>query len=200
MIALSSIRLIQGIFGYFIFLLGSQTGERLSFAEMLQKPFPSITDEILKVPLCFICQKNSHCVRITWLKGYSIVSTYKDARAWQSWGGNLRTPCSETRFKWSFYASLRHIVTFLRQHRPPLQLKKVPHSLRWQHPVRFFCTDIGRRCSWMQWQRRRQSGLLLRSAALPPSLNVALRCTESFTRPRPKAWEQYFRLRPFRVD
>ena len=44
MIALSSIRLIQGIFGYFIFLLGSQTGERLSFAEMLQKLFPSITD------------------------------------------------------------------------------------------------------------------------------------------------------------
>ena len=45
------------------------------------------------VPLCFICQKNSHCVRITWLKGYSIVSTYEDARAWLSWGGNLRTPC-----------------------------------------------------------------------------------------------------------
>lgn len=43
--------------------------------------------------LCFICQKNSHGVRITWLKGYFIVTKHEDARAQQSWGGNFRTPC-----------------------------------------------------------------------------------------------------------
>ena len=58
-----------------------------------QKLVPSITYEPLKVPLCFICQKNSRGVRITWLKGYFIVTTFEDARAWQSWGGNFRTPC-----------------------------------------------------------------------------------------------------------
>ena len=46
-----------------------------------QKLVPSITYEPLKVPLCFICQKNSRGVRITWLKGYFIVTTFEDARA-----------------------------------------------------------------------------------------------------------------------
>ena len=42
---------------------------------------------------------------ITWLKGYFIVTTYEDARARQSWGGNLRTPCM--RLKVSVASSLK---------------------------------------------------------------------------------------------
>ena len=58
-----------------------------------QKLLPLDTHELSMVSLCFICQKNSRGVWITWLKGYFIETTYEDARAWQSWGMNLRTPC-----------------------------------------------------------------------------------------------------------
>ena len=43
-----------------------------------QKLVPSTTYETLKVPLCFICQKNSRDVRITWLNRYFFVTKYED--------------------------------------------------------------------------------------------------------------------------
>ena len=38
-----------------------------------------LTHEPMKVPWCFICQKNSCDGQITWLAGYIIASTYEDS-------------------------------------------------------------------------------------------------------------------------
>ena len=70
-----------------------QEGENSVLWKSCQKLLLFVTHELIKVRRCFICQKNSRGVWITWLKGYFIVTTYEDARAWQSWGRNLRTPC-----------------------------------------------------------------------------------------------------------
>ena len=93
MIKVGPIGLIEGIFGTSFFCWGVRQGRNSVLQKCCQKLFPSITHELLKVPLCFICQKNSHGVRITWLKGYFIVTKYEDARAWESWGRNFWTPC-----------------------------------------------------------------------------------------------------------
>ena len=63
------------------------------FRKFCQKLFPPLTHELRKVSWCYICQKNSRGVKITWLKGNFIASTYEHTRAWQSWGGNRWTPC-----------------------------------------------------------------------------------------------------------
>ena len=70
-----------------------QEGENSVLWKSCQKLLLFVTHELIKVQRCFICQKNSRYVWITWLKGHFIVTTHEDARAWQSWGRNLRTPC-----------------------------------------------------------------------------------------------------------
>ena len=60
---------------------------------MLSKTAPTKTHKLMKVPLCFICPKNSHDVRITWLKGYLTLSTYENAISLQSWGSKSESPC-----------------------------------------------------------------------------------------------------------
>ena len=82
--------LFVGILGISVFLEKCKTGKKFNFAENL---FPLITHEPMKVPWCFICQKNSRDAQITWSKAYVVQTTYDNAIPRESWGGNFGTPC-----------------------------------------------------------------------------------------------------------
>ena len=81
MITASPLGFIEAFLGTSFFSLRVRRGKNSVLQKECQKLFPSITHELLKVPLCFICQKNSRGERITWLKGYFIVTKYEDAKA-----------------------------------------------------------------------------------------------------------------------
>ena len=56
------------ILGIPIFWGKCKPGKKFNFAEILEKLFPLITQELMKVPWCLIRQKNSRNVWITWLR------------------------------------------------------------------------------------------------------------------------------------
>ena len=54
-------------------------GKKFNFAGFLEKLFLLITHEPMKVPWCFICQKNSRDVVMTWLKAHVLQATCDNA-------------------------------------------------------------------------------------------------------------------------
>ena len=64
--------------------------------EITQKFILLISQASLHVPWCFIHQKNSRALLITWLKGYSVIFTYDREISNQSGNTNRGTPCRFT--------------------------------------------------------------------------------------------------------
>ena len=86
MIKVNSFSLIEAIFGYFMFQLGR---EETQFCKKIAK------NHFL---LLLMNYRRYHCVSFVYInyrvKKYFIVTKYEDVRAWQSCGGNFRTPCN----------------------------------------------------------------------------------------------------------
>ena len=111
MITVSPMGLIEGIFGYFIFLLESSEGETQFCRKVAKNCFHLYLMNYRRYHCVSYVKKNSRDVRITWLKENIIGTKFEEARAWQSWGGNLRTPCNIQNQIWPLILATGQLVS-----------------------------------------------------------------------------------------